>query len=47
VTVLVGGAFLRYPLWLRARLALMFLGVRLRRRARVRQGLPVESRLTW
>ncbi|MGH7267952.1 MAG: NAD(P)/FAD-dependent oxidoreductase [Candidatus Rokuibacteriota bacterium] len=47
VTVLVGGAFLHYPLWLRARLGLMFLGVWLRRRARARRGLPIESRLTW
>ncbi|HEV8676562.1 MAG TPA: NAD(P)/FAD-dependent oxidoreductase [Methylomirabilota bacterium] len=47
VTVLVGGAFLHYPLWLRARLAAVFLGAALRRRSRARQGLAVESRLTW
>jgi flavin-dependent dehydrogenase len=48
VTVLVGGAFLYYPLWLRVRLAGgIFFGAALRRWARARQGLPTESRLTW
>jgi flavin-dependent dehydrogenase len=46
-TVLAGGAFLRRPLWLRARLALVFLAARLTRRARIRRGLPVDSRITW
>ncbi len=47
VAVLAGAAFLRRPLWLRARLALVFLVTRITRRARRRRGLPVESRLTW
>jgi flavin-dependent dehydrogenase len=47
VTVLVGGAFLRYPLWLRLRLAVVFWATRRRRRERARSGLPVDSRLTW
>ena len=46
-TVLAGGAFLRRPLWLRARLAVVFLAAWHTRRDRIRRGLPVESRLTW
>ncbi|MBI4013216.1 MAG: tryptophan 7-halogenase, partial [Candidatus Rokubacteria bacterium] len=46
-TVLAGGAFLRRPLWLRLRLAVVFLAAAMERRNRLRRGLPVESRLTW
>lgn len=47
VAVLAGAAFLRRPLWLRLRLAVVFFATRLARRDRRRRGLPVESRLTW
>jgi len=46
-TVLAGGAFLHQPLWLRLRLALVFLGAGFARFSRRRRGLPTESRLTW
>ena len=46
-TVLAGGAFLRRPLWLRLRLAVVFLVAALERRRRLGRGLPVESRLSW
>jgi 2-polyprenyl-6-methoxyphenol hydroxylase-like FAD-dependent oxidoreductase len=46
-TVLAGGAFLRRPLWLRARLAVVWLAAWMHRRDRLRRGMPVESRLTW
>ena len=46
-TVLAGGAFLRRPLWLRLRLAVVFLIAALERRRRLGRGLPVESRLSW
>ncbi len=47
LTVLAGGAFLHRPLWLRLRLAVVSLNVRLIRYQRRRRGLPVESRLPW
>jgi flavin-dependent dehydrogenase len=47
LTVLAGGAFLRRPLWLRLRLAVVALGAAIERRRRLGRGLPVESRLTW
>ncbi len=47
LTVLAGGAFLQRPLWLRLRLAAVFMAARIERRNRLRRGLPVESRLTW
>ena len=46
-TVFAGGAFLEQPLWLRARLACVRLGVRVARARRRRLGLPLESQLTW
>jgi flavin-dependent dehydrogenase len=46
-TVLAGGAFLRRPLWIRLRLAMVFHEVRRARARRLRRGLPVESRLAW
>jgi flavin-dependent dehydrogenase len=46
-TVLAGGVFLRRPLWLRARLAVVFAAVWFRRRKRMWRKLPVESRMTW
>lgn len=46
-TVLAGGAFLRRPLWLRARLAVVFAVARQARARRLRQGRPVESRMAW
>jgi len=46
-TVLAGGAFLRRPLWLRARLGVAFFNTWLARRRRLRLGLPVESRHPW
>ncbi len=46
-TVLAGGAFLSRPLWLRARLAVVFLAAARARAARRRRRLPTESRLTW
>jgi len=47
VTVLAGGAFLGRPLWLRVRLAIVFLATWLTRVKRAVRGRPVESRLTW
>jgi flavin-dependent dehydrogenase len=46
-TVLAGGAFLERPLWLRARLAAVWIAAWTHYRDRLRRGLPVESRLTW
>ncbi|MBI3458228.1 MAG: tryptophan 7-halogenase [Candidatus Rokubacteria bacterium] len=46
-TVLAGGAFLRRPLWLRVRLAAVFLAAWAARGSRARRGLAVESRLAW
>lgn len=46
-TVLAGGAFLGRPLWLRLRLAIVFLAARVKRFTRGRRGLTVESRLSW
>jgi flavin-dependent dehydrogenase len=46
-TIFAGGAFLRQPLWLRARLGCVRLAVAWTRWNRRRRGLPVESQLTW
>jgi flavin-dependent dehydrogenase len=46
-TVLAGGAFLDRPLWLRARLVIVWIAAWTHHRDRLRRGLPVESRLTW
>jgi hypothetical protein len=46
-TIFAGGAFLRRPLWLRARLDVVRLAVRYARWQRRRRGLPIESRLRW
>jgi flavin-dependent dehydrogenase len=46
-TIFAGGAFLRQPLWLRARLSCVRAAVAWTRRQRRRRGLPVESQLTW
>jgi flavin-dependent dehydrogenase len=45
--VLSGAAFDHQPLWLRGRLRLFFVVVRLRRAVRWATGLPVESRWHW
>jgi flavin-dependent dehydrogenase len=47
MTVLAGGGFLRQPVWLRLRLALIFLVARRTRHARISRGLPVESCHPW
>ena len=46
-TIFAGGAFLRQPLWLRARLSCVRAAVSWTRRRRRWRGLPVESQLTW